>query len=112
MYATGNLLLAAVLLAAPPSLDDVPAIDRSKPDFYNAVSTKRVEVTWSADPATVPRDGELTLTLTVKNAANPHELAKPNLGATDAVTKYFQVLDRTDPVADIDAAEVRFAYTL
>lgn len=112
MCATGNLLLVAVLFAAPPSLDDVPAVERTKPDFYNAVATKRVEVAWSAEPAAVPRDGEITLTLTVRNTANPHELAKPNLADVDAVTKHFQVLDRTDPPPDRTATEVRFTYTL
>ena len=113
MCATGNFLILAVLLAAPPSVEDLTPVQRLTPDFYNAIAVgKRVEVAWSADPATVPRDGELTLTLTIRNAANPHELAKPNLGATDAVTKHFQVIDRTDPQAGRDAREARFTYSL
>lgn len=111
MSATGNLLLFA-LVAAPPSVEDLTAVERQTEHFYNAVATKKVEVAWSADPATVPRDGEVMLTLTVRNAANPHELTRPNLAAMDAVTKLFQVIDRVDPPAARDAKEVRFTYTL
>src|SRR6266498_1756125 len=113
MCATGDLILIAVLFAAPPSVEDLTPVQRLTPDFYNAIAVgKRVEAAWSADPATVPRDGELTLTLTVRNAANPHELARPNLGGMDAVMKHFQVIDRTDPPAERNATEARFTYTL
>ncbi len=113
------LLLLTAISSAPaqdrrPSVDDLPPIERQANDFYNALAAgpRGVEVAWSVDPPTVPVNGELTLTLTVRHAANPHELARPDLRKLAAFTKRFQILDRTDPPAAPDAAEARFTYGL
>jgi hypothetical protein len=113
------LLLLTAISSAPaqdrrPSVEDLPPVERQAADFYNALAAgpRGVEVAWTADPPTVPVNGELTLTLTVRHAANPHELAKPDLRKLAAVTKRFQVLDRTDPPAAPDAAEAHFTYSL
>ena len=79
MSATGSLLAVLLLGVAArdrPSVADVPPVDRPAKDFYNALAagSKGVQTEWAADPPTVPVNGELTLTLTVRHAANPHEL--------------------------------------
>lgn len=117
MSATGSLLAALLLgIAAQqrPSVEDVPPVERPAKDFYNALAagSTGVRVEWTVDPPAVPVTGEFTLTLTVRNAANPHELARPDLRALDEFTKRFQILDRTDPPAPPDTAEVRFTYGL
>ncbi len=111
MFVTGSPLAVLVLaLAGPPSVGGVPPVERQTPDFYNAlaVGPTGVQAAWSVDPPAVPVNGELTLTLTVRHAANPHELAKPDLRKLAAFTNRFQVLDRTDPPASPDDAEARF----
>jgi hypothetical protein len=124
MSRIGNPIAFAALLAfagpAPaqdrrPSVDDIPPVERQTRDFYHAIADgpRGVEAAWTVEPtATVPVIGELTLTLTVRHAANPHELAKPDLRTLDEFTARFQVLDRTDPPVAPDAAEARFTYTL
>ncbi|HET6574938.1 MAG TPA: hypothetical protein VFG68_15135 [Fimbriiglobus sp.] len=116
MSATGSLLAVLLAFAAPdrPSVADLSPVDRQTPDFYNAlaVGPMGVQAEWAVDPPTVPINGELTLTLTVRHAANPPELVKPDLRTFDEFTKRFQVLDRTDQPAAPDAAEVRSTYGL
>ena len=116
MSKTGSLLTALLVFAAQdrPSVADLSPVERQTPGFYNALAagSMGVQVEWAVDPPTVAVNGELTLTLTVRHAANPHELVKPDLRTFGEFTKRFQVLDRTDPPAPPDAAEVRFAYGL
>src|SRR4051812_34798830 len=89
MSGTGSLL--ALVLAAPPSLADVPAIDRARPHFYGAVADRQpVTVAWSAEPEA----GDIALTLTVRGAANPSEVKKPDI--RPLLKDRFQVLDRPD----------------
>jgi hypothetical protein len=97
-----------------PSVADIPPIDRQAEHFYNAlaVGPKGVSATWSADPARVPVDADFTLTLTIRNAANPRELTRPDLRQLPALTTRFQVLDQPAAPAQPDAAEVCFAYRL
>jgi len=97
-----------------PSIEQLSPVERQTAHFYNALATgqKGVQVEWSVDPPAVPVNGELTLTLTIRHAANPHELVKPDLRTLGEFTRRFQVLDRTDPPASPDAAEVRFTYGL
>lgn len=100
----------------PPTLDDIPPLDRLKENFYGAldVSGKGMTVEWSA-PKTVSRDTEFTLTLIVRGAANPHELVRPDLRKFDEFKQRFQLLDKPDhsePTADPSAQEARFNYRL
>jgi hypothetical protein len=97
-----------------PSVDQLSPFEQQAKDFYHAIALgqKGVEAAWIVDLPAGPVNGELTLTLTVRHAANPHELLKPDLRKLDEFTGRFQVLDRTDPPAPPDAAEVRFTYGL
>ena len=118
MSATGSPLVVILTLTLAagdrPSVDQLSPFERQAKDFYHAIASgpKGVEVAWAVDPPTVPVNGELTLTLTVRHAANPHELVKPDLRTFDGFTERFQILDRTNPTASPDAAEVRFTYGL
>ena len=103
MSGTGSLLLLA--LAAPPSLADVPPIDRARPHFYHAVAAGGpVTASWAAEPA----GGDIALTLTVGGVANGPEVRKPDVKAL--VRGRFQVADRSDPPAG--PGVVRFGWTL
>ncbi len=107
MCGTGSLLLLLLrlMVGAPPSLADVPPLDRGRPDFYGAVADRGpVTAAWSAEPG----GGDITLTLTVRGAANATEVRKPDLKAR--LAGRFQVFDRPDPPAD--AGAVRFGWTL
>ena len=97
-------LLLVCLLAAPAlpasaqprvGLSDLTPLDRQKDDFYGAVADggRRVTATWSLTPASVTVGGDMTLTLTVGNAANPHELTRPSLAARDDFRQLFQVIE-------------------
>ncbi len=112
----GFLLSAAVAGAQdrPPTIDDIPPIDRHREHFYRAlaVGPKGVEAKWLVSPETVAIDGELALTLIVANAANPTELLKPPLDKLEAFTRVFQVFLEADPPTDAAAREVRFRYRL
>lgn len=103
MSGTGSLV--AFLLAVPPSLADVPMIDRARPNFYGAVADRLpVTVAWS-----VMRDGgDIALTLTIRGAANPTEVTKPDI--RPLMNGRFQVLDRVDPPSELGT--IRFAYSL
>ena len=121
MSRTGKLL-AALLLAASsapaqdrrPTVADIPPVERQTPDFYGAIAAGRsgVRVAWSVDRTEVSLDSEVSLTLTVRNAANPQELTRPNLSARDDFARDFQVFDGTTPPPPPDADEVRFVYRL
>jgi hypothetical protein len=54
----------------------------------------------------------MTLTLTVRNSANPRELVKPDLRKLPEFAGRFQVLDRDPPPASPGASEVQFTYGL
>ena len=115
MSAIGRPWLALLLLvmATNSSVAQEPsAVERTTADFYGAIGSA-VEVTWSAEPRTIPLNGELALILIVRNAVNPHQLTRPDLHLLDGFTKSFQVLDTlpSNP-APADATEVRFTYRL
>ncbi|OWK45655.1 hypothetical protein FRUB_01986 [Fimbriiglobus ruber] len=68
-------------------------------------------MSWEVTPATVPRGGDMTLTLAVRNAANPQELARPDLSQINAFTQRFQILPAPPPAAvPSTAREVKFVY--
>ena len=87
MSRTGELLLALVAFcgsarAEPPtSLEQLSPVDRTQADFYGAIAGPGPGVTaaWSLDSDRVALGGDIALTLTVTNAANPGELLRPNL---------------------------------
>lgn len=110
------LLLAGPAFAQDhrPTVADIPPIERQTADFYGAIATGRVgvQVAWSTDHTEVPLDSETLLTLTVRNAANPSELTKPDLPGRDDFARDFQVVAVPDAPPQADAAEVRFAYRL
>jgi hypothetical protein len=100
-----------VLTLAPTawgqSVRDVPPIDRQADDFYHAVSAGGpVTTTWAAAPPTAPLGGDITLTLTVRGAANPAELVRPDLRKRPEFADRFQVTDGPP------AAPGSFAYRL
>jgi hypothetical protein len=99
MCPTGSLLL---VLAAPPTLADVPAVDRSRPHFYGAVADNPVTAAWAVAPA----GDEVVLTLTLTGVANPAEVTKPDLQAVSVGR--FQVLPLPDPPAG-DPLAFRYA---
>ena len=114
---TGKLLLLvlAIAPAAGPAgltLADIPPIDRRAADFYGAIAAgpDKVTAAWAVSPAEIPLDGDTTLTLTVRNAANPGELARPDLGRMSDKFGAFQVEDLPDEPPE--AGVVRFRYRL
>lgn len=105
------LLAASTGAAQEPgsaaTVADVPAVERHADHFYNAIAAGGggVKVLWSATPA----DNDIALTLTVRGAANPGELLRPDLRAVPAFAERFQILDAAD-TPTVSADEVRFAY--
>ena len=105
MCGIGNRRLAAALGAAAwwlmfvpaargQSVHDIPPIDRQTDDFYHAVSAGgRVTAAWTADPTAIPLGGDITLTLTVRGAANPGELVRPDLRKRPEFADRFQITD-------------------
>ena len=117
MYVTGKLLLLAVsaIPADGPvgfTLADIPPIDRRAADFYGAIAAGRenVTATWDVNPESVPVNSDITLTLTVRHAANPEELARPDLGRMSGSLGDFQI----EPLPDVppDDGVVRLRYRL
>ncbi len=109
------VLLLLISPAAPrPSVNDLSPVDRQRDDFYGAITGGgKVTAAWalSTDKATLGTD--LTLTLTVTNAANPHELSRPPLADRDDFRKLFGVIeDVPGPAPPPDAARVEFRYKL
>ena len=107
------ILLLLVAPAAPrPSVNDLTAVERQKDDFYGAITGGgKVTAAWalSTDKATLGTD--LTLTLTVANAANPHELSRPPLADRDDFRKLFAAIeDIPSPTPPPDATKVEFRY--
>ncbi len=115
MSAIGRPWLALLLLVIATNsgvAQELSAVERTTADFYGAIGPA-VEVTWSAEPRTIPLNGELTLILIIRNAVNPHQLTRPDLHLLDSFTKSFQVLDTPPPnPIPMDATEVRFTYRL
>ncbi|MCZ2342201.1 MAG: hypothetical protein LC104_10460 [Bacteroidales bacterium] len=113
MCVTGKVLLLAFLLMVPPesaSLADIPVVDRQARDFYGAIATGRDNVTaeWSATPNPVPRDQDITLTLTIRSAANPRELTRPNLKQRSDFAQHFQIDDLPDRSPENGVAVFRY----
>ena len=76
------LAFASVGRAEPPTaLGQLSPVERQQSDFYGAIAGTGppVAVAWSLGAQKVSPGGDIELTLTVKNAVNPAELARPNL---------------------------------
>jgi len=89
MSRTGDLLAVALLTlccrhawcASPTSLGELSPVERQQADFSGAIAGDgpTVKVTWKLGRPSVELGGDIELTLTVLNAANPDELQRPNL---------------------------------
>lgn len=88
MSKTGELLLVFALgfasagrAESPTALERLSPVERQQSDFYGAIAGAGppVTVAWSLGAPKVSLGGDIELTLTVKNAVNPAELARPNL---------------------------------
>jgi hypothetical protein len=89
------LLFSSAAVAQPhrPSVRDLTTVERQKDDFYGAIAGReRVTATWTVSPIAVELGGDITLTLTVANAANPHELTRPPLADRDEFKRLFSVV--------------------
>lgn len=119
MSRTGSVL--AVLLAigmsvaqppkAPTRLDELGPVVRSQPDFYGAIARpgKRVEVAWAFSAASVELGGSVRLTLTIRDAVNPRELARPDLAKSSAFTETFSHIEPVpadEPPEDAKSVEL------
>lgn len=107
------ILLLLVAPAAPrPSVNDLTAVERQKDDFYGAMSGGgKVTAAWTLSSDKAPFGSDLTLTLTVTNAANPHELSRPPLADRDDFRKLFAAIeDIPGPTPPPDATKVEFRY--
>ncbi len=107
------ILLLVLSPAAPrPSVNDLSPVDRQRDDFYGAMSGGgKVTAAWALSSDKPPIGSDLTLTLTVTNAANPHELSRPPLADRDDFRKLFAAIeDIPGPTPPPDAAKVEFRY--
>jgi len=90
---------------------EAPLINRPAVNFYHAHGAV-VKVAWSLDRTTIPEDGELTATLTVRGATNPQRIVRPDLTKLPEFQTRFVITDKKNPVPDEHSTEVRFTYLL
>lgn len=117
MCATGKWVALAILLASAAradeplrSVEQIPPLDRNAADFYGAIAGPRpITATWTVEPETVPLDSEAILTLTVRNAINPHEIVRPNLLDRKEIAGQFQIADLAGSSHTPGAVEFRYA---
>jgi hypothetical protein len=105
-----SLIFATFCLSL--SADDTPLVGRPREHYYNAVG-EHVRVTMSAAPVDVRVEDELTLTISISGAANPHQIDRPDLRQLEDFAQRFHI-DNIDEVADTATAiETRtFRYRL
>ena len=116
MSKIGKALIAIVLMASPTfaqpitSVEFLPALDRTKEDFYGAIvgAGPRVQVEWVLSSNTVERGNDTVLTLIVTNAANPSELQRPNLRDRPELRELFDVIENLPEQPDPKRAEFRY----
>lgn len=116
MSKIGKALITIVLMAFPAfaqpitSVEQLPALDRTKEDFYGAIvgAGPRVQVEWLMSSNSVERGGELILTLVVTNAANPSELQRPNLKDRPEFRELFDVIENLPEKPDPKRVEFRY----
>lgn len=91
-----------------------PAFFEPMHGFYKARGTK-VAATWSLDRTELPADGALTATLTIRGAANPHEIVRPDLAKVrddDGRHPFAERFQIEDVPGKPEAKEAAFAYRL
>lgn len=99
----------------PTSVEHIPVIERPPNHFYGAIAGgKRLEVRWELSPTSAPLGTPLTLTLVVRQAANPHELTRPPLLELDGFSTLFTVVEDLpdEPDEPDGSADVTFRYRL
>lgn len=108
------LVFASVVAAQParPSVKDLSPLDRQKEHFYGAIAgARRVAVTWTVSPASAPMGSDITLTLTVSNVSNPHELVAPPLADMPDLQRLFSTIELgQQPKPDPPESRVEFRY--
>ena len=116
MSKTGEWLACLLLVSAAParaesptSLEQLSPVERQQSDFYGAIAGNgpSVAVTWTLAPAKATHGGDITLTLLVKNAVNPSELARPDLANRPEWKELFSAIRDTP-----GAAPGEFQYVL
>jgi hypothetical protein len=117
---SGRLFGAFILVflfhcsSSPPRIvaqQEAPLINRPASNFYHAHGTA-VKVAWSLDRTTIPEDGELIATLTIKGATNPQRIVRPDLTKLPEFQTRFVITDKTDQEPEERAPEVKFTYLL
>jgi hypothetical protein len=96
-------------------VQDISIVDRQASDFYGAIATGRENVTaeWTVDPNPAALDSDITLTLSIRAAANPQELTRPDLKVRADFSKHFQIDDLpTVSTVPPEAGVARFRYRL
>jgi len=110
------LAVASITVAQPARLSvaDLSPLDRQKEHFYSAISgTGSIAATWSISPLSAPSGRDRTLTLTISNAANPHELTAPPLGEMPEFQRLFSVITlNPSPKPSPDTLRVEIRYTV
>jgi hypothetical protein len=109
------LVVGAFFIPHPSSLilaqQQQPAFFEPKEGYYGARGVG-VKTEWAVDRTTVPEDGALVATLTVRGAVNPPEVRRPELAKIAAFHDRFQVEDVPGLPPAAKAKEVAFAYKL
>jgi hypothetical protein len=102
MSVIGKLL--ALLLLAPPTVEDIPPIDRSRPDFYQAIcENQKLDISWELSSSSVRADTEVLLILKVRNCLNPEEVLVPPLGKLfPELARFVQILPSQRQLVDRD----------
>jgi hypothetical protein len=102
------LVLAALAVACAAA---APPFFEPKEGFYKARGPA-VKVAWAVDRTELPEGEALTATLTVRGAANPHEVVRPDLRKLPEYSTRFEIEDVPGKPAAAGAKEVAFVYRL
>lgn len=107
MFVIGSLLLISGM---PPTVEDLSAVERSCPDFYQALATRtKLTTRWDVETARVPLDRDIALTLIIEAVANPTEVVPPDLGlVAPQFMKRFKLIGQVE--RQTSASSVRFLY--
>jgi hypothetical protein len=109
------LCTSAILVSQGAAQEDAPLTNRPKDldatNFFNARGNG-VKAAWNVDRNTIPENGELTATLIIKGADNPHRIVRPDLTKLHDFQTRFTITDKKDPPAVKGMTEVKFSYQL
>jgi hypothetical protein len=98
-------------------VNEQPGFFEPTQDYYQARGSK-VTAAWGLDRIELPENGELTASLTIRGATNPHEIVRPDLAKVrdddgrHPFAERFQIEDVSGKVAQPEAKEVVFVYRL